>query len=293
MQLLPIQRLFSLVLLLAALIYPIERCRASLADSSGAVTNINQATLDQIYQLQLAIQNRQLTAEEFQRTNGNQLTARMGMLEDTIASHHGAALEKAQKSQQITLITAAVLGALMLGFQWLAFMKIAAVTARQNAFVTSTATVQQLAAPGRDAVDATNRKLVEMVSTLEKRILELEDGQKLLLESPVVHAGKSLDEVQHLIEGLPPTAALERLESFLANHPDHAPALVKKAATLEKLDRADEALTHCDRAIAVDGKFALAHLQKGGLLNRLRRYDEALECFEHALAAQGGVSRVN
>jgi tetratricopeptide (TPR) repeat protein len=79
---------------------------------------------------------------------------------------------------------------------------------------------------------------------------------------------------------------LELLEKFLASHPSHAETLVKKAVALEKLGRAEEALASCDRAIAVDGTLAMAHLQKGGLLNRLRRYDEALECFEQARQAQ-------
>ena len=73
---------------------------------------------------------------------------------------------------------------------------------------------------------------------------------------------------------------------MLTAQPQHAEALVKKAAALDALGRREEALACCDRAIAVNGNFVVAYLQKGGLLNRLGRYDEALNCFEQALLAQ-------
>jgi tetratricopeptide (TPR) repeat protein len=128
--------------------------------------------------------------------------------------------------------------------------------------------------------------LLDVVGQLEKRINELESGQKFLPEIATSKPADPLADTQKFLDAGQPQMALEAVDKFLAAHPAHAEALVKKAVVLEKLGRNDEALAVCDRAITADGTLAIAHLHKGGLLNRLRRYDEALDCYERALVAQ-------
>jgi tetratricopeptide (TPR) repeat protein len=188
---------------------------------------------------------------------------------------------------------------LMVYFQWRAFTQLAQITAQQQALIANANGVHQLAAPGRATVESSNARLLDAVGQLEKRINELEGGQKFL---PEIAAAKStttatgsadpLAETQKFLDANQPQLALESVDKFLAAHADSAEALVKKAVVLEKLGRNDEALAVCDRAIAADGSLAIAHLHKGGLLNRLRRYDEALNCYELALVAQEKKAKV-
>ena len=141
-------------------------------------------------------------------------------------------------------------------------------------------------------METSNARLLDVVGQLEKRINELEGGQKLLPDIAAAKNGDPLADIQKFLDGNQPQAALDATDKFLTTHPKHAEALVKKAVVLEKLGRNDEALAVCDHAIAADGTLAIAHLHKGGLLNRLRRYDEALDCYERALVAQEKKAKV-
>jgi tetratricopeptide (TPR) repeat protein len=246
---------------------------------------------EQIHATGLILQQGQQAAANDTRTNVDLLTARIHELEQTVADRRQADAEATRKTQHLTLLLAGVFGLaglgimlLMVYFQWRAFAQLAQISTQHSAAIAQSAAVQQLAAPGRATVETSNHRLLDVVGQLEKRIHELEHGPKLLPETR--QAADPLAEIQKHLDGNQPQAALEAVDKFLSARPDHAEALVIKAVALEKLGRAEEALAHCDRAIAADGALAAAHLQKGGLLNRLRRYDEALNCFEQALVAQ-------
>lgn len=255
---------------------------------------------EQIHESQLAIEQSQLAAVTAARSNADVMAARLQALEQSVEAQRSTEAEAARKTQQLTLFLAGAFGLaglgimlLMVYFQWRAFTQLAQISAQQHPAIASlNSGVHELAAPGRATVESSNARLLDVVSQLEKRIQELEGGQRLLPEiSAPKPAGpaRSVDllvEAQKLLEAGLALPALELLEKFLAAQPEHADALVKMAMALEKLGRTDEALAFCDRAIAADGTLALAHLHKGGLLNRLRRYDEALDCYEQALRAQ-------
>ena len=194
---------------------------------------------------------------------------------------------------RLTLIIAGAFGLaglcvlLLMGwFQWRAFSQLAEISSRH---VTALATVQdvhQLAAPGRATVEISNARLLDIVGQLEKKILELESGGRLLA-GPDVKSANPLAEGQQWLDAGDAQKALECFEKILSAQPQNGAALVKKAAALDKLGRTDEALAFCDRAIAVDGALTTsALLQKGGLLNRLSRYEEALKCYEQAMQAK-------
>jgi len=248
---------------------------------------------EQIHATQLAIEQSQQAAVEAAQKNADALAARLQSLEQSVAAQRANDAEAARKTQQFTLLVAGGFGVaglgillLMVYFQWRMFSQVAQISAQQHLTLTHAGEVHQLAAPGRATVESSNARLLDVVGRLEKRILELENGQRLLPEIAAVKTVDPLAEGQRLLNANAPEQALEYFDKFLATHPEHATALLKKAAALEKLGRDDEALVCCNRAIAADGALANAYLFKGGVLNRLRRYDEALNCFEQALLAQ-------
>jgi tetratricopeptide (TPR) repeat protein len=270
--------------------------------TNGAHDDVSKNYLqiqEQIHATQLAIEENQQAAADTAKSNADMLAARLQTLEQSVAAQHGADAEAARQTQRLTLFLAGAFGLaglgimlLMVYFQWRAFTQLAEISSQHQAALANAGAVHQLAAPGRATVESSNARLLDVVGQLEKRINELEGGQKLLPEIAAAKAGDPLADIQKLLDGNQPQAALDAAEKFLAAHPANAEALVKRAVALEKLGRNDEALASCDRAIAADGALAIAHLHKGGLLNRLRRYDEALDCYERALLAQEKKAKV-
>ena len=264
--------------------------------TNGARDDVSKNYLqiqEQIHATQLAIEENQQAAADTAKSNADMLAARLQTLEQSVAAQHGADAEAARQTQRLTLFLAGAFGLaglgimlLMVYFQWRAFTQLAEISSQHQAALANAGAVHQLAAPGRATVESSNARLLDVVGQLEKRINELEGGQKLLPDIAAAKSGDPLADIQKLLDGNQPQAALDAAEKFLAAHPANAEALVKRAVALEKLGRNDEALASCDRAIAADGALAIAHLHKGGLLNRLRRYDEALDCYERALLAQ-------
>ena len=315
MKLKPNLKLFSLVavLFLATSIFADTNSTAVVTNANPAVTRDEMANnylqiQEQLHATQMAIEQNQEAALETSSSNAAALAQRLQSLEQTVASQRNSDAEAARKTQQLTLFLAGVFGLaglgimlLMVYFQWRAFTQLAEISSHQHAAIANASAVHQLAAPGRATVESSNARLLDAVGQLEKRIHELEGGQKFLPEiatakpattATATGSADSLADTQKFLDTNQPQLALESVDKFLATHADNAEALVKKAVVLEKLGRNDEALASCDRAIAADGTLAIAHLHKGGLLNRLRRYDEALNCYEQALLAQEKKVRV-
>jgi tetratricopeptide (TPR) repeat protein len=217
--------------------------------------------------------------------------ARIQALEQTLAAQRANDLALAQKNQQSMFMLAGAFGLTVLAavlfmawLQWRSVARLVEIASRPGAALPSAGAVQQLAAPGRATVEVSNARLLDIVGSLEKKILELESGGRLLAEPAA--KPDPLAEGQAFLDANEPRKALVCFENFLAAQPQNPEALVKKASALEKLGRVDEALASCDRAIAADGATVTAYLHKGGLLNRLRRYEEALGCYEQAMRAQ-------
>jgi tetratricopeptide (TPR) repeat protein len=267
--------------------------------NSPAVTN-NDTVMNGYLQIQEQLHATQMAIEDIRaagavdaKRNADAIAARLESLEQSVAAQRNADTESARRTQQLTLLLAGAFGlaglgimALMFYFQWRAFTRIAEISAQQNAALANAGAVHQLAAPGRAAVATSNSRLLDVVGQLERKIIELENGSSLLVESAGTKPRDLLAEGQTLLDAGQPHKALEVFDRLLAMHPDHAETLVKKSAALEKLGRLPAALDACDRAIARDDGFTLAFLQKGGLLNKLSRHDEALDCFEQGLLAQ-------
>jgi tetratricopeptide (TPR) repeat protein len=261
--------------------------------TNDAVANGYLQIQEQLHATRMAIEANSLVAAEDARKNADALAARLQSLEQTVSAQRATDAEAARKTQQLTLLLAGVFGLaglgillLMVYFQWRAFSQIAQISAQQHAAIANAGAVHQLAAPGRAAVEVSNARLLDVVSQLEKKISDLENGGRLLAAAPGVKATDLLAAGQRFLDANQPQPALEAFDHFLAAQPDHAEALAKKAAALEKLGRLNEALACCDLAIGKNGGITVAWLQKGGLLNKLNRHAEAIDCFEQALLAQ-------
>ncbi len=246
----------------------------------------------QLHDTQLALEK---SREEAQQ-NAADTAARIQALEQTLATQRANDLAIAQKNQQSLFMLAGAFGLTVLAavlfmawLQWRSVARLVEIASRPGAALASAGAVQQLAAPGRATVEISNARLLDIVGQLEKKILDLESGGRLLAE-PASKSADPLAEGQAFLDANEAQRALDCFEKFLSAQPQNPEALVKKAAALEKLGRVDEALACCDRAIAADGATVTAYLHKGGLLNRLQHYDESLKCYEQAMRARDGKS---
>ena len=165
-------------------------------------------------------------------------------------------------------------------------------------------TAAALPASARAALEFSNARLLGVIERLEKRILELEETVRIPLngngngngnghsaeperETPSDRRVEDLIvEGQLYLDTNKTDKALQCFSTALDIQPDNPDALIKKAATLEKLGQIEKAITCYDRAIDLGDSSTTALLQKGGMLNRLARYDEALQCYERALQTQ-------
>jgi tetratricopeptide (TPR) repeat protein len=287
------QKLFSAICLVS--LFAIQ----SFAAETNSISTNTDAVANSLVQLQAQLHTAQLQIEQsreensaLSQSNSDAMNARIAQLEQTISTQRANDAEIARRTQQLTLYLIGSFGfaglvvLLLMGyFQWRAFSQLAEISSHHAAMLAAGDGVHQLAAPGRAKVETSNARLLDVVGRLEKRILELESGGRLLAEPPA----KSIDPLadgQKFLDANEPQKALECFEKFLSTQPQNAEALVKKASALEKLGRADEALAVCDRAIAADSSLVMAYLHKGGLLNKLARYDESLKCYEQAMLVQ-------
>jgi tetratricopeptide (TPR) repeat protein len=292
LKLLPIFLLVFAAAWLAAVPLSAQTNIASTA-TNDTVANGYLQIQEQLHATQLAIEQNSLAATEEAKKNADALAARLQSLEQTVAAQRANEAEAARRTQQFTLVIAAVFGVaglgvllLMVYFQWRAFSQIAQISTQQHAALANAGAVHQLAAPGRATVEISNARLLDVVGQLEKKILDLESSRRLLAEPAGANTFDPLAEGQQFLEANEPQKALAAFDQFLAAQPNHAEALAKKASALEKLGKLEAALTYCDRAIAQNGTDTVALLQKGGLLNKLNRHAEALDCFEQALRAR-------
>jgi tetratricopeptide (TPR) repeat protein len=270
------------------------------AETNSLSSTNTDATMNAYLQLQAQLHETQMQIEQSRETaaaeaasNAEAVNARLQQLEQTLDTQRSTDTEIMRRTQQLMFYLVGTIGLaglavlLLAGyFQWRAFSQLAEITARHGAALAGFQTMHQLAAPGRATVETSNERLLDVVGQLEKKILELESGGRLLAQPAAKPAADLLSEGQRFLSADDPEMALQCIEKFLTTQPQHAEALAKRASALEKMGRTEEALASCDRAIAANGSLVIAYLQKGGLLNRLNRYDEALKCYEQAMVAQ-------
>jgi tetratricopeptide (TPR) repeat protein len=159
-------------------------------------------------------------------------------------------------------------------------------------------------------VALSNQRLMTVIERMEKRIFELEHTTVTPLPAAATtvevktvngtggasHVTAPTDQAalitvllgkgKFLMSTNKAKEAVACYDEILKLDPNHAEALVKKGAALERLKQDDAAIRCYDRAIQVNEKMTLAYLSKAGACNRLGRYDEAMECYERALQTE-------
>ena len=207
--------------------------------ATQAVMNGYLQIQEQLHATQLAIADSREEAAAASATNAAALTARIQALEQTIATERDSDTDVAHRSQQMMLFAIGAFGVVGMGimvlmayFQWRAFAQLAEISSRQNAAIATANGVHQLAAPGRATVETSNSRLLAVVGQLERRIIELENSTSVLEAAPT-KAEDFIAEAQKFLDANAPHKALECANAVLTAQPQHAEALVKKAAALD------------------------------------------------------------
>ena len=163
------------------------RCLA--ADTNSSSTNAD-AVANGYLQIQAQLHDTQLALEksrEEAQQNAADTAARIQALEQTLATQRANDLAIAQKNQQSLFMLAGAFGLTVLAavlfmawLQWRSVARLVEIASRPGAALASAGAVQQLAAPGRATVEVSNARLLDIVGQLEKKILDLESGGRLL-----------------------------------------------------------------------------------------------------------------
>lgn len=279
---------------------------------------------EQLHDTQLAVERNNQDAQAAAAQNAVTLSNHLQAIEQSLLVQRQDELTNAQRMNHLLLLIVAIFAAIGFGaavfiayFQWRAFSRFAEISAALPAArgLPGIPTPSALGLGETDlfangAATQSNARLLSLIETLEKRILQLEHtgGTTSLKALPTANGEPQLDaaqpdavsnsddnaaeitplleEAQSLINGDRLEEAIICFDRILALAPDHAETLVKKGAALEKLRQPQQALDCYDRAINADGSMTIAYLHKGGLCNRLERYSEAMECYERALHTQ-------
>lgn len=271
---------------------------------------------EQLHALQMSLESNQQDAQDIAARNVKALGERLNALEQSIGSQRVSELKAMQDSNHLMLLITGIVallgfGVVVFGFlQWRAMHRLTEVAISLQAR-------QQVGGRMSALIDASEPRLLGVIDRLEKRIRELEHGNRLPLTAgeaivmengggnpengspaPIVApvaAEKSapgeptfvrLNKGQSLLSLGQYEAALACFDEVLAAEPSNIEALIKKGTALEKLQKLNEAVACYDRAIETDQTVTIAYLYKGGVFNRLERYNEALECYEKALKTQ-------
>ena len=153
--------------------------RSLAADTNSIFSTNADAMANGYLQIQMQLHDTQMELEksrEEARQSAADTAARIQALEQAIAARHAADLEVAQKNQQSMFMLAGAFGLTVLAavlfmayLQWRSVARLVEIASRPGAALASAGAVQQLAAPGRAAVEVSNARLLDIVgSTGEK-----------------------------------------------------------------------------------------------------------------------------
>ena len=175
--------LICIAALFATRSFAAETNSISSSTNADALVNGYLQVQAQLHATQLQIEQSRAEAAAEAKRNADAMAARIQALEQTVAEQRAAATDAARLTWSLAgLFGLAGLGVLLLTgwFQWRAFSQLAEISSHHGATLAAVQGVHQLAAPGRATVEVTNGRLLDIVGQLEKKILELESGGRLL-----------------------------------------------------------------------------------------------------------------
>jgi len=262
---------------------------------------------EQLQAMQLAAEQSHKEAKQEATQNVAAIAAGLQAFQETFSAQRAEELGALQSSNQTMLVVAGTLA----GIGILAMLILSYFQSRtSNCLAHICSAVPTNCGPGPglgrlargNPTEQSNRRLLGALEQLDQRIHEFKraigsDGNGDSARGATRAAGDPessrvgenggipllLDKANSLMSLGNTEAALAIYDEVLVLDPDHAEALVKKGAALERLQKLNEAIECYDRAIAVDSSMTTAYLYKGGLYNRLERFKEALQCYEKAL----------
>jgi tetratricopeptide (TPR) repeat protein len=279
----------------------------SFADDLGQTAATNSAIQASIAQLQEQLRLTQMAMENAAKNNSELLSARIQSLEQTIAAQHTADLETAQKTQQFTLLFGGLLAVLTLAvlllmayFQWRALAQLVEISKNHSPSFSlpgvssvTTATVSQMAAPGRLAVENSNNRLLGTVERLERRIAEMEQASRAQLPAaeksgPIpptpVPAPPSVPPVETNGHGpapvVKPTSTATPSPKNLDDREECIANLIAEGQSLLNNNESGKALECFEAALGLHPNHCEALVKKGTALERLGQFDEALACYD-------------
>jgi len=272
-------------------------------DMAGAT---NAPTQTSIAQLQEQLRLTQMAIENESKNNSELMAARFQTLEQAIAAQHATDMESIEKTQRLAWLFGGLLAVLTLAvlllmayFQWRALAQLVEIFRTQSSSSllaggsTVTATVSQMAEPGRLAVENSNSRLLGSVEKLERRIAEMEQAGRAQLPAAERPAPAPT-------EPIPPPSAMPRTQTnghlpapVVALVPTPAPSptnpddreecianLIAEGQSLLNNNESQKALECFDAALGLRANHCEALVKKGTALERLGQLDEALACYD-------------
>lgn len=161
----------------------------------------------------------------------------------------------------------------------------------------ATATVSQLAAPGRAAVENSNTRLLGAVEKLEQRISELEHtthspiGEKNLpAEVSAVPVAQSSVSTQSGSTGGNGNGKTNAKSQDTLDREECIANLFSEGQALMNTGEAEKALDCFEVALRLFPKHPEALVKKGTALEKLGRLDEAIVCYDQAIESDNALT---
>lgn len=269
------------------------------SDDAAAALRVYLQLQEQIHNTQLALERNRQEAEALAARNAEAVTARLTLIEQTVAGQRERELEAMrsanaamQSSQRLLVIIAAsfagvgFLAMLITAyFQWRTVNRLAE-------FATLLPGAARAALPAPDPAEThvvtsrvteqSNARLFGALNQLEKRILELETTTR-----PPLAGGDPV-----VVEALEPTGLDAATPAIATGNDGNGSApddpivrLLAQGQSLLDQDKAAEALRCYDAILARQTDHPEALVKKGVALEQLRQVEDALRCYDRAIAA--------
>jgi predicted O-linked N-acetylglucosamine transferase (SPINDLY family) len=137
------------------------------------------------------------------------------------------------------------------------------------------------------------RHLLGVIRMQQGRFADAAKQIKAALETDPGRFGAWLDLAVSLEHQGNLEEALSCCDRAIALEPRFAPSHCNRAGVLNQLDRPADALASSDKAISLKSDFALAHSNRGNSLFKLKRFEEALASFDAALSLEPRIPQVH
>lgn len=248
---------------------------------------------EQLHATQLALERNRLEAESAARSNAEAFTARMQLLEQSLAGERQREFDALQGLQRLMLVFAGVFaGVALLAILVTTFLQSRALnrlasanTSRPMLPALTQAAPFPALGPGAGPLvpfgtpENANARLLAVIERLEKRVQELEQLTPATEGAPVVA------ERPALAEAAPDSPGEAQASAAATRRAAQIELLMGKGQVLLDLDRATAALACFDEALKLEPRHAEALVKKGAALERARQPDEAIACYDRAIAA--------